>query len=544
MDTLLTLEMVTLVNGLAIQHSSEWEDYLEMNAQINGMTKEEYAAYYLGTQWQMQCMESLQRLTEKKVTRKQLDKALNDLAKITNDLKKVVKEWAAARDAGKTEKQEEKLQELKKLNDDKAAAQKVVDDHIQQLDKNATLQTTESVNEKKSEFKEGDKVKLTLKGLQQMNRHRTPGISNDYSRSLGKIRDKDIAGTVEKVFPSGSMNVRFDGVLYDIKDYMVVKESVNEAVSRSTKIYCVATPAPRKQLVEELEDIFGDDYRNIITEFTDDEGYESVLLFNLTKNDIALIQKRVADVLIWEYSIKKGREIMESLNEKIKVASLADAIDAERDGDLNRKHLDKILKRKEDGTIHQMTRSEEKTYHAILRKYKIEEAIDIDMINTEYGFWGTMDNNGEDEDRIETAFEDAINYLIGSHNFTQQAAYNFLNSKWGRKLADEYHDGVYSIINTIDDFGNKSTWKKYAKMFNEAKENTMKNLQTLESFTNEAMPKYRSSKEEENLIGLRDEIRRARKGGAASRYTKEFEAAKKKALKAVEDMITYAKIGV
>ena len=79
MDTLLTLEMVTLVNGLAIQHSSEWEDYLEMNAQINGMTKEEYAAYYLGTQWQMQCMESLQRLTEKKVTRKQLDKAINEL---------------------------------------------------------------------------------------------------------------------------------------------------------------------------------------------------------------------------------------------------------------------------------------------------------------------------------------------------------------------------------------------------------------------------------------------------------------------------------
>ena len=218
METLLTLETVTLVNGLAIQHSSEWEDSLEMNAQINGMTKEEYAAYYLGTQWQMQCMESLQRLTEKKVTRKQLDKAINDVAKITNELKKVVKEWAAARDAGNSEKQEEKQQELKRLNAEKSAAQDVVDDHIQQVDKNATLQTedeikieidgdydievekddedneettTESMNEKKSEFKEGDKVKLTLKGLQQMNRGRTPGISNNYSRSLGKIRDKD-----------------------------------------------------------------------------------------------------------------------------------------------------------------------------------------------------------------------------------------------------------------------------------------------------------------------------------------------------------------
>ena len=651
MKTLLTLEMVTLVNGLAIQHSSEWEDYLEMNAQINGMTKEEYTAHYLGTQWQMQCMESLQMLAEKKVTRKQLDKAINDVAKITNELKKVVKEWAAARDAGNSEKQEEKLQELKKLNDEKSAAQDVVDDHIQQLDKNATLQTTESMNEKKSEFKEGDKVKLTLKGLQQMNRGRTPGISNNYSRSLGKIRDKDISGTVEKVFPSGSMNVDFDGVLYDIKDYMVVKESVNEAVSRSTKIYCVATPAPRKMLVQELEDIFGDDYRHIVTEFTDDEGYESVLLFNLTKNDIASIQKKVQDVLIWEYSIKKGKEIMESIdekyretrhqstdfskpgndgdiyfskregdavgikrgdklqmiyvfqkepkfgkiqksdkrwenmgpaseelliklrgradgkilfdfvsnleesmNEKIQVASLEDAIDAEQGGDLNKRHLDKILKLKAAKRMHTMSRSEEKTYQAILRKYKIAtdnahvedmmEAIDIDMVNTAYGFWGTM-SASHDEEQIETAIEDAITILTSRFKFTEEGAYNFLNSKWGRKLADEYLDGQhYNMVDAIEAFTSPSTYKKYAKQFNEAEVNTMKNLQTLESFINEAAPKLKTSKEEAGLLKLRDEIRRARKGGSASNYSKEFDAAKKKALKAVEDMITYAKIGV
>ena len=516
MNNLMTLEAMMIVNGLAIQHSSEWEDYVAMNARLHGLTEEEWMAYYGSDDI---TTESLSQLLEKKVTRKQLDKALNDLAKITNDLKKVVKEWAAARDAGKTEKQEEKLEELKKLNDDKAAAQKVVDDHIQQLDKNATLQTTESVNEKKSEFEEGDMVKLTLKGLQKMNRHRTPGISNDYSRSLSKIRDKDIAGTVEKVFPGGSMNVRFDGVLYDIKDYMVVKESVNE---------------------------------------------------------------------------------------KIKVASLADAIGAERDGDLNKRHLDKILKRKEDGTIHQMTKSEEKTYRAILRKYKIEEAIDIDMINTEYGFWGTMDNNGEDEDRIEIAFEDAINYLIGSYNFTQDSAYNFLNSKWGRKLADEYYDGEhYNMVDAIDAFGNKSTWKKYAKMFNEdtevefafdifegimsnlhqmadeigdedkfvkaffseygdkikkssdseewvrslykdtVKENidTMKKLQTLKNF-NEAAPRMSDSAETQNLLNLRDEIANAQKGGSEGRYGKDFEKAKVKALRAIEQMITYTKIGV
>jgi len=308
--------------------------------------------------------------------------------------------------------------------------------------------------------------------------------------------------------------------------------------------------------------------------------------------------------------------LKESMNEKIEVASLEDAIDAEQGGDLNKRHLDKILKRKEDGTIHQMTSSEEKTYHALLRKYKINEslsddayslhrlasnvgtgtteeflsnhnldiklvanairqgvinkyelrdiilgkapkskiksfmkeyvseAIDIDMINTEYGFWGTM-SNYEEEDSIEIAFEDAMNYLIGSHNFTQDSAYNFLNSKWGRKLADEYYDGDhYSMVDAIDAFGNKSTYKKYAKQFNEAKENTMKNLQTLESFINEAAPKLKTSKEEAGLLKLRDEIRRSSKGGSASRYSKEFDAAKKKALKAVEDMITYAKIGV
>jgi uncharacterized protein YbjQ (UPF0145 family)/uncharacterized protein YnzC (UPF0291/DUF896 family) len=307
-------------------------------------------------------------------------------------------------------------------------------------------------------------------------------------------------------------------------------------------------------LVQELENIFGDDYRNIVTEFTDDEGYESVLLFNLTKNDIASIQKRVADVLIWEYSIKKGKEIMESVNEKIQVASLADAIEAEQGGDLNKRHLDKILKLKAAKRMHTMTRAEEKTYQAILRKYKIAmddaqvgdmmEAIDIDMINTEYGFWGTMADY-HDEEQVEIATEEAITVLTSRYGFTQDGVYNFLNSKWGRKLADEYLDGQhYNMIDAIEAFTRPSTYKKYAKEFNEARENTMKNLQTLESFINEAAPKLKTSKEEAGLLKLRDEIRRSRKGGSASRYTKEFDSAKKRALKAIEDMITYASIGV
>ena len=77
---------------------------------------------------------------------------------------------------------------------------------------------------------------------------------------------------------------------------------------------------------------------------------------------------------------------------------------------------------------------------------------------------------------------------MGNYKFTEEGAYNFLNSKWGRKLADEYLDGQQhsGMIDAIDAFTSPSTYKKYAKQFNEAKENTMKNLETLESFINEA----------------------------------------------------------
>lgn len=92
-------------------------------------------------------------------------------------------------------------------------------------------------------------------------------------------------------------------------------QNVNEAVAKNTKVYQIATPAPKAMLVEELEELFGDDYRHIVTEFDDDERYESVLVFNLTKNDIKRIQEEIGDVLIWEYSIKKGKAISESLTE-------------------------------------------------------------------------------------------------------------------------------------------------------------------------------------------------------------------------------------
>jgi hypothetical protein len=114
----------------------------------------------------------------------------------------------------------------------------------------------------------------------------------------------ELEAELEKAFIKKKVNARFEGIFESV---------VTEAVSRATKIYQIATPAPKAMLVRELEDLFGDDYRHIVTEFDDDEGYESVLVFNLTKNDIKRIQEEIGDVLIWEYSIKKGKEIMESV---------------------------------------------------------------------------------------------------------------------------------------------------------------------------------------------------------------------------------------
>ena len=109
---------------------------------------------------------------------------------------------------------------------------------------------------------------------------------------------------------------------------------VNESVSRSTKIYQIATPAPQSQLVLDLEELFsvytGTDYRSIVTEFKEDEGYESVLMFNLSKSDIKKIEDNIADVLIWEYSIKKGKTITESVvTEKKEEKDEAAEIEAE-----------------------------------------------------------------------------------------------------------------------------------------------------------------------------------------------------------------------
>ena len=139
-------------------------------------------------------------------------------------------------------------------------------------------------------------------------------VQNASMGSLSGIVFSDAWG-IKKRLPK-NLKSEFN-TLKDVFKKEVEESVVNEAVSKATKIYQIASPAPKKMLVEELENLFGDDYRHIVTEFDDNEGYESVIVFNLSKSDIKKIEDNIGDVLIWEYSIKKGKEITESVSNEL-----------------------------------------------------------------------------------------------------------------------------------------------------------------------------------------------------------------------------------
>ena len=213
------------------------------------------------------------------------------------------------------------------------------------------------------------------------------------------------------------------------------ESAIIESISKSTKIHCIATPAPKSMLKDELEELFGDDYRNIVTEVEDDEGYESVLVFNLTKRDIKLIEDNIGDVLIWEYSIKAGKLINESYDE--------------------------------------------------------------DDINITYGFYGTVADNS-DEKNAKKLFDQGIKDLKKKYRLTEKEALAVLNSKMGRKAADQiYDDQAKTAIKGLETYYGKTLHKELAdiqknmvfeaKDFNRAEvmdflENHLKFIRTSEEF--------------------------------------------------------------
>ena len=95
-----------------------------------------------------------------------------------------------------------------------------------------------------------------------------------------------------------------------MKKVNLFEQFLNEASYGGNDIYEIATPSPKSMLKEELEELFGDDYRNIVTEFNSPEGYESVLMFNITKNDIAKIEKTIGDVLVWKLQLGGRKTII------------------------------------------------------------------------------------------------------------------------------------------------------------------------------------------------------------------------------------------
>jgi len=65
----------------------------------------------------------------------------------------------------------------------------------------------------------------------------------------------------------------------------------------------------------------------------------------------------------------------------------------------------------------------------------------------------------------------------------------------------------------------------------------------LTNLRKEAAPKMKTSKETENIKKVYLATSGLKKAGGSGRYGKEFEAAKKRALKAMNDMLTYSRIG-
>ena len=94
-----------------------------------------------------------------------------------------------------------------------------------------------------------------------------------------------------------------------MKYVKLFEQFLNEASYGGNEIYEISTPAPKAMLKEELEELFGDDYRNIVTEFNSPEGYESVLMINITKNDISKIEKNIGDVLIFKLQLGGRKSI-------------------------------------------------------------------------------------------------------------------------------------------------------------------------------------------------------------------------------------------
>ena len=114
---------------------------------------------------------------------------------------------------------------------------------------------------------------------------------------------------------------------------------------------------------------------------------------------------------------------------------------------------------------------------------------------------------------------------------------------------EKYEGGSYvvkpngDVVNAA--IGNAFPNAVYAKIGDKDINKIIKNIKKFESVeVNEAAPRMKKSKEEMDIEKSMMIVSGLKKGGAGNRYGKEFDRAKNKALAAINDMLTYAKIGV
>ncbi len=96
-----------------------------------------------------------------------------------------------------------------------------------------------------------------------------------------------------------------------------------------------------------------------------------------------------------------------------------------------------------------------------------------DDINTEYGFWGTLDIH-MDSESIEEIWNDVWGILTKSWKFSDAGALYYLNAKAGRHLADKVWNDINAQISQPDaidiilsNYVRPSQWKAWAKEYNE-----------------------------------------------------------------------------
>lgn len=106
-------------------------------------------------------------------------------------------------------------------------------------------------------------------------------------------------------------------------------------------------------------------------------------------------------------------------------------------------------------------------------KFGQKKQYSMDDINSEYGFWGTLEIH-MDPESIEEIWHDVWGILTKSWKFSDAGALYYLNAKAGRHLADKVYNDINSQISQPDaidiilsNYARPSRWKAWSKEYNE-----------------------------------------------------------------------------